>query len=365
MANQGAGGGRGKVVVIGGGIAGSYIAKTLQFHGNLTLIDPKEYLEIPWASLRGMVEPTFAERSLIQHKDYITGSRLIVSNAIDISDSEVLTSEGRLVPYDYLVIATGHGDPLPKTRAERLKQYQAENQKIKAAQSILIVGGGPTGVELAGEIAVDYPDKKITLVHKGYRLLEFLGVKASKKTSDWLQSKHVDVKLEQTVNLEDVADGSKVYKTSAGDTIKADCVFLCLGKPLASSWLKNSILRDSLDANGSIIVDENLRVKGRKNIFAIGDITNIKEMKQGYFAKKQASVAAKNLKLLLSGGNESKMLAYKPSSAKTFVSLGRNDAVAQLSLTTMIGLVPGLIKSKDLFVGKTRKELDIDSHVVH
>ncbi|GJX66462.1 6-phosphogluconate dehydrogenase-like protein [Tanacetum coccineum] len=72
----------------------------------------------------------------------------------------------------------------------------------------------------------------------GYGLLEFLGVKASKKTLDWLQSKHVEVKLEQTINLEDVADGN---------------------------------------ANGSMIVDENLRVKGRKNIFAIEDIRNIKK----------------------------------------------------------------------------------------
>ncbi|GJY71260.1 apoptosis-inducing factor 2-like protein [Tanacetum coccineum] len=133
-------------------------------------------------------------------------------------------------------------------------------------------------------------------------------------------------------------DGSKPYKTSAGETIKADWGFLCLGKPLALSWLKNTILRDSLDANGSMIVNENLTVKGRDNIFAIKDIRNIK-----------------NMKLPPNGGNESNMSAHKPNSAKTFDSLGRNDADAQLSLTTMIGLVPGLIKSKDLFVGKTKK----------
>ncbi|XP_023770746.1 uncharacterized protein LOC111919396 [Lactuca sativa] len=359
------GGAANKIVVIGGGVAGSYIAKLLQFHGNVTLIDPKEYFEIPWASLRGMVEPTFAERSLIQHKHYLTSSRLIVSNAIDISDSEILLSEGRSIPYNYLVIATGHDDQVPKTRSERLKQYQSENEKIKAAESILIVGGGPTGVELAGEIAVDFPEKKITLVHSGYRLLEFLGPKASKKTLDWLKSRHVEVKLDQTVNLEDVADfsnGTKLYTTSAGETIKADCHFLCTGKPLASSWLKGTILKDRLDELGRLIVDENLRVRGRKNIFAIGDITNIKEMKQGYLAKKQASVAAKNLQLLIRGGDESKMTTYKMSSShNAIVSLGRHDAVAQLHLTTMIGLIPGLIKSKDLFVGKTRKELDLDS----
>ncbi|KAL1807909.1 hypothetical protein ACET3Z_024899 [Daucus carota] len=83
----------------------------------------KEYFEIPWADLRAMVEPSFAERSVI---------------------------------------------------------YQME--KIKSSQSILIVGGGPTGVELAGEIAVYFPERKVTLVHNGPRLMEMLGAKAAKKT---------------------------------------------------------------------------------------------------------------------------------------------------------------------------------------
>jgi len=51
--------------------------------------------------------------------------------------------------------------------------FSAENQKIKSAHSIVIVGGGPTGVELAGERAVYFPAKKVTLVHKGSRLLEY------------------------------------------------------------------------------------------------------------------------------------------------------------------------------------------------
>lgn len=151
-----------------------------------------------------------------------------------------------------------------------------ESEKIKAAQSILIVGGGPTGVELAGEIAVDFPEKKVTLVHNGSRLLEFLGPKASSKTLDWLKSKKVEVKLERTVNLNNISDGGHMYVTSSGETIKADCHFLCTGKPLASSWLKETILRDSLDEFGRLMVDVNMRLKGRKNIFAIGDITDVK-----------------------------------------------------------------------------------------
>ena len=140
----------------------------------------------------------------------------------------------------------------------------------------MIVGGGPTGVELAAEIAVDFPEKKVTLVHDGHRLLEFIGPKAADKTLDWLMSKKVEVKLQQSVNLQSSSDGSKTYITSAGETIKADCHFLCTGKPLASAWLKETILKDSLDSFGRLKVDDNLRVKGWKNIFAIGDITDIK-----------------------------------------------------------------------------------------
>ncbi|KAH7541803.1 hypothetical protein FEM48_Zijuj02G0006300 [Ziziphus jujuba var. spinosa] len=356
-----------RLVVIGGGVAGSLIAKSLQFHADLTLIDQKEYFEIPWASLRTMVEPSVGERSVINHRDYLTNARIITSSAINISETEVLTGEGRLVPYDYLVIATGHTDPtIPKTRTERLKQYKEENEKIDLASSILIVGGGPTGVELAAEIAVDFPDKKLTLVHNGSRLLQFIGQKASDKTLNWLASKKVEVMLEKSVNLDNISNGNSTsYRTSDGETLNADCHFLCTAKSLGSTWLKHTVLESNLDSYGRLMVDENLRVKGRNNIFAIGDITDVPEIKQGYLAQKHALVAAKNLKLLMEGGKESKPGIYKPRSVKAIVSLGRRDAVAQLPFTTIIGSVPGLIKSRDLFVGKTRKQLGLDPHVVY
>ena len=69
------------------------------------------------------MEPSFGERSVINHRDYLTNSRVVTSSAIDITETEVLTAEGRLIAYDYLVIATGHADSVPKTRTERLHEY--------------------------------------------------------------------------------------------------------------------------------------------------------------------------------------------------------------------------------------------------
>ncbi|KAF5446324.1 hypothetical protein F2P56_031961 [Juglans regia] len=271
-----------RVVVVGGGVGGSVLAHSLQSVVDVVLIDQKEYYEIPWASLRSMVEPSFAERSVINHSDYLPSVQIITSAATNITDEEVITAGGNTVAYDYLVIATGHSEPLPRSREERLNEYRADFEKIKSANSVLIVGGGPTGVELAGEIAVDFPGKKVILVHRGTRLLEFIGPKASRRALDWLVAKKVEVILNQSVNLNFSSDG--IFQTSAGETITADCHFVCTGKPVGSSWIKETILRDSLDIHERLMVDKHLRVRGRNNIFAIGDITDVKVSPSNLFS---------------------------------------------------------------------------------
>ncbi|KAK9733154.1 hypothetical protein RND81_04G047400 [Saponaria officinalis] len=350
---------RGKkdVVIVGGGIAGALLAKRLQDHAHVTLIDPKEYFEITWAALRSMVDLSMAERSTIHYSEFLPHVKLVTSWATNVTENEVFTSNGDNVQYDYLVIATGHVNTDPVTRSESILKYQTALDNIRLSKSILIIGGGPTGVELAGEIIDQFPEKKITLVHRGSRLLEFIGSKASQKALEWLTSKKVEVILGQSVNL---TTEEGVFRTSSGETIIADCHFDCTGKPLGSSWLKDTIFSGSLDLQKRLAVDTNLRVKGFKNIFAIGDITNISELKQGYLAMRHAELVAKNVRLLLKGATENKLAAYKPARPIAFVSLGKKDAVAQLNCFTLSGCLPGLIKSGDLFVGKTRKTYGLE-----
>lgn len=349
-----------RVVVVGGGVAGSLLAKTMQGHADVVLLDPKDYLEIPWAELRSMVEPSFAERSLIYHKDYLSDATIVTSSAVNITEHAVLTADGHSLPYDYLIIATGHALASPASRAERIKEFQRDNGKIESSESVLIIGGGPTGVELAGEIVVDYPGKRVTLIHRGPRLLEFIGDKASKKCLDWLTSKKVDVLLQQSVELGSLSDTEKVYKTSGGETVTADCHFVCIGKPLSSSWLRDTIIKESLDSKGRVMVEKDLRVKGFNNIFAIGDITDIPEIKQGYLAQKHALLVAKNLKLLTKGLPNSKLATYSTGYPLALVSLGRKEGLAQFPLLTLSGCLPGMIKSGDLFVSKTRKQMGLN-----
>ena len=117
---------------------------------------------MPYAQLRNVVEPKFAERSVIKHSEYLKTARHVQSAAESVSGSDVITSSGDRVPFDFLVIATGTTFDGPSSRAERLKAFEAEKTKLSGASSVLIIGGGPVGVELAGEIATDFPEKKVS-----------------------------------------------------------------------------------------------------------------------------------------------------------------------------------------------------------
>ncbi|KAK8967150.1 hypothetical protein KSP40_PGU021448 [Platanthera guangdongensis] len=364
------------VVIVGGGIAGALLAKSIDHIAHAVLIDPKEYFEIPWANLRSRVEPSFAERSVIGHREYLKNGRLIISTAVGVTDQGVVTAEGRVVGFDYLVIATGHPYNSIRGRRDRLEKFQegiqkqnsqgevrlcSDNQKIKCSDSIMIVGGGATGVELAGEIAMDFPEKKVTLVHNGPRLLQFIGQKAGSRALEWLKSKNVQVLLEQSIDVASASESDREFRTSAGETVTADCYFLCVGKPVGSGWLRESALKEYLDRKGRLMVDENFRVGGLHNIFAIGDITDVPELKQGMVARRHALVVAKSLKLLLKGEGDCRLCRYRPSlQAQAWVSLGRKDAVVQYSFLTVSGFVPGMFRSRDLFVGKMRKSLGLE-----
>ncbi|KAK9081909.1 hypothetical protein Syun_030746 [Stephania yunnanensis] len=84
----------------------------------------KEYFEIPRASLRAMVEPSFAKRCVVNHNDYFRNGRIVISYAVNITDNSVFIADGNQITYDYLVVALGHNAYVPKTMTERLKQYE-------------------------------------------------------------------------------------------------------------------------------------------------------------------------------------------------------------------------------------------------
>ncbi|TVU26809.1 hypothetical protein EJB05_29373 [Eragrostis curvula] len=353
-----------RVVIVGGGIAGALLAKTLQNHADVVLIDPKDYFEIPWANLRAKVDQFSVERAVIPHSDYLTHAWIVAASAVGVDDSVVLTSIGRAVAYDFLVIATGRTCIHPAKRSERLEMFTQDKERIERAKTVMIVGGGPIGVELAAEIVITYPDKRVTIVHGGPRLLtSVMSPKASAKALEWLRYKKVTVLLDQTVDVSAAPPDAKEFTTSAGETVAADCHFLCTGRPLASAWLRETFLAEHVNAEGQLCVDEHLRVGGRKNVFAVGDVTDVPEAKQGHLAQRQAMVVSRNLKLLVKGAvKEEKLHRYKPGAKSGMtVMLGRYDALSELPFMSLLGSLPGAVKPRDLFISRTRRMMGLKS----
>jgi hypothetical protein len=96
----------------------------------------------------------------------------------------------------------------------------------------------------------------------------------------------------------------------------------------------------------------------KSDLFILTPI-NVQELKQGYLAQKHALLVAKNLKLLIKGSPKTKLATYSTGFPLALVSLGRNEGVAQFPYLTISGCLPGRIKSRDLFVGKARKEIGL------
>ncbi|KAL3683029.1 hypothetical protein R1sor_001051 [Riccia sorocarpa] len=335
------------------------MSKTLSHVNGFDVNSRKEFLEIPYAEPRSVVEPSFADRMLIPHTEYLKQARVILGSAERASVTELVTDTGEVVSYDFLVITTGSTFRGVKTKAERIEEFQKDNKKIVNAETLLVVGGGPVGVELAAEIVTDFPEKKVKLVHGGDRLIGFLGQKASAKTEKWLKDRGVDVILKERINLDQLSPPD--YVTASLKPVKADAHFLAVGKKLGSDWLQASpFLKHRVTTEGRLRMEPTTQVAWLKNVFAAGDITDFKEIKQGFTATNQAKIVIQNIRKLIKNPEETKLSVYKPlEKPMGIVTLGRVDAVAQLPFLTIIGWVPGLLKSKDLFVGKVRQDLGL------
>ncbi len=119
-----------RVVIIGGGFAGSYAARKLENEFDVTLIDSKDYFEFTPGILRTIVEPPHAEKIQVLHSRYLKRARIIVGEVKEVAETFVKVN-GKKIGFDYLVISSGSRYELPikeqniflATRASHLRNY--------------------------------------------------------------------------------------------------------------------------------------------------------------------------------------------------------------------------------------------------
>ncbi|MEH6345736.1 MAG: FAD-dependent oxidoreductase [Bermanella sp.] len=351
-----------EIIIIGGGFAGARTAQDLVKAGfsNVTLIDRKDYFEVTYATLRGIVEPNkWGKSSRRKYQDFFNGSFLQAS-VIQLTREQLRLDTGAILNFDFVVIATGSSYPsfqIGKSADaldinQRHQQFKDENKKLVKAKEVLVIGGGPVGVELAGEIADYYPEKNVTLVQKSNRLLNGFRDKTSKTSEKLLEKLGVNVLLNETIRENEY--GELVART-ANQVIHADIIYSCVGVKVNTGWL-DGIFNKALNSQGQLIVDEFLRVRPYNNIFAIGDCSNVKEAKLGNLANMQGKELAKNMVRLLKGKG---FKEYKTNPDKVLLPTGRKSGLAQLPFAVTTAKLLVNMKQKDLFISKTFKDLGV------
>src|SRR6267142_1495293 len=160
---------RASVVVVGGGYGGITAAKALDDVADVTLVDPTDAFVHNIAAWRALVDPEWLERIFFPYEHLLARGRFLRDRAVAVEGRRVTLASGDVLEPDYLVLATGSSYPFPaKTEepdvASARIRFRAAHKALLAAGRALIVGAGPAGLELAGEIKAFYPDKHVTIV---------------------------------------------------------------------------------------------------------------------------------------------------------------------------------------------------------
>ncbi|MEM1002252.1 MAG: FAD-dependent oxidoreductase, partial [Bacteroidota bacterium] len=219
----------------------------------------------------------------------------------------------------------------------------------KSRMNIVVVGGGPTGVEVAGALGElkrsilpkDYPEldfskMSIILLEASSRLLGGMSEKSSERSLRYLKKFHVDVYLNTLVETYD----GRSAKLSNGEHINTHTLIWGAGvKGNYPEGLPEAALEGS-----RILVDEFSRVLGNDNVFAIGDIANMKteDYPQGHpmlapVAIQQGDHLAMNLRNLL---NKRPLKSFRYFDKGSMATVGRNKAVVDFPRGGTLGGLP-------------------------
>ena len=329
-----------KVVVIGGGFAGSYTAKNLEKDFEVTLVDTKDYFEFTPSILRTIVEPKQLRKIQVLHNHYLSKAEIIKEEVKEITVKEVITDNHKIV-FDYLVIGAGSSYNIPikekntiiATRATTLRNYA---QSLAKARKVLIIGGGLVGIELAAEIVERYHDKEITIIHAHDNLIARNHPQAISYARKFLKKKNVKILYNERM----VENKERKCFTDKDKQLEHDILFICTGIKPNSDFIKKNFSNE-LNSKQKLKINKYLQITNYPNIFSAGDITNLVEEKTAQNAEKQAEIIVRNIKH--SETNE-ELEEYKSIKRPMVISLGKYKGILTYKNFVLTGFIPAIIK---------------------
>jgi NADH dehydrogenase FAD-containing subunit len=300
--------GRPTVLVVGGGYGGIRVAKALDDIAEVTLLDPKEAFVHNIAAWRALVEPEWLDRIFFPYERLLAEGRFVRGSAASIDGRRVTLASGETLEADYLVLATGSSYPFPAKNEEpdvasARRRVKGAHEALRAAERVLIVGAGPSGLELAGEIKSFYPEKQVTIADVADDILTGPYDEALRgELRRQLAALDVTLQLGQTLSALPDAEPATLdtirISTADGTELLADIWFRAFGVRPHSDFLDKGSLAEARDEHGYVRVDEHLRILGATNVFALGDLSDADRDMAGV-ASRQAAVVADNIRTLI------------------------------------------------------------------
>lgn len=355
-----------RIAIVGGGYVGAELAKTMDDIADVTLIEQRSHFVHAPAMIRALVQPSLVDESLIPYDRLLKRGRVVAARATEIDADGVTLDDGTRVEADYIIVATGSDYAAPfKPKGADIDGLRAANkatrEKLSAAKTIGIIGAGAVGVELAGEIAHEMPDKKITVITMDDKLFatkpDSLGSSLSKK----LKSSGVEIILGE--KAEGLASKSEPHAGSVtlGDgTQRAfDLIFPVLGAQACSDLLKN-LPGAEVTAAERIKTNGYMRPSTLPNVFAAGDVADPGDNMTIVAVSRQLPWLKKTLTGLITGRKLKDMKTYRPwgPEAPILLPLGPERGNSFLMLFTVGDWITQKMKGAHLFVSKYQKLLN-------
>jgi NADH dehydrogenase FAD-containing subunit len=359
------------VVVIGGGYGGVNVAKALDADVDVVLVEPKDAFVHNIGALRALVDPTFLPKIFMPYDRLLSHGRVARDRAVDVTAHRVVLASGEAITADYIVLATGSTYPFPaKSNAhdaeDAIDNYRAAHDELIRADRVLLIGAGPVGIELAGEITARWPDKHVTLLDFSD---DVLGDRFRADLRAELRQQLVDRGVELVLGdglrglPPTVASelGTFTVTTSSGREITADIWFQCFGVSPVSDYLSDD-LATARRSDGYVTVGPALQVAGHENVFAIGDVSTA-DAKMAGMAGMQAQLVAENIIKMVNGNNT--LRPYEPFGPAIVVPIGPDGGSGQLPGQDELASrdMVATIKGRDLMVDRYEEILGLTTPV--
>ncbi|MCT7952512.1 NAD(P)/FAD-dependent oxidoreductase [Ancylothrix sp. C2] len=377
------------VVIVGGGFGGLYAAQALRkAEVKVTLIDRRNFhlfQPLLYQVATGSLSPADISSPLRAILNHSKNTQILLGEVkdIDTEEQKIFLATGDEIAYDYLIVATGvshhyFGKDEWATKAPGLKtvedaiemrrkiflafeaaEKENDPEKRRAWLNFVVVGGGPTGVELAGALAelahytlkndfasIDTTEAQILLIEGVDRVLPPYPQDLSEKAKKSLEELGVTVKTRTMVT--NIEDGIVTVKCEdKEEKIETKTVLWAAG--VKASAMGQAIAKatgSELDRVGRVVVEPDLSVKGFANIFVIGDLANFAHQGDGKpipgvapVAMQEGQYVAQLIKKKLAGKS---VEPFRYVDYGSLAVIGRHAAVVDLGFVKFSGFLAWL-----------------------